>query len=354
VTLDFPGTQLEEKIGSLYVHRVHVDVPAPTFHSWVLLFNHFFEKRVGQLANEFGRPDMLHIHDWLTVSGGVAAKHLLRTPLVMTFHSTESSRSSSSSSPESSMVEGLEWWGSFEATRVIAVSGWMKSEVINQFKLPPEKVHEIHNGVDVEMFSRPVDVEATRNRWRVLPGERLITAVGRLTSQKGFDDLIRAYPEIRRSVPGSRLLVVGDGYMRGELESLADAEHVRGSTTFAGFVSDSDLVDVIKSSDMVAIPSRFEPFGIIALEAMAAGSPIVVSRVGGLAEIVEDGVDGLEADPNDPSSLARAAIRVLSDQELASRLSAEAKKKVKAYNWESAASKTLEVYEAAMSGTKFE
>ena len=354
VTLDFPGTQLEERTGSLFIHRVKVEVPAPTFHSWVLLFNHFFEKRVGQLANEFGAPDILHIHDWLTVSAGVASKHLLRVPLVMTFHSTESSRSSSSSSPESAMVQGLEWWGSYEAASVIAVSGWMGSEVVAQFKLPPGKVQEIPNGVDVEKFSKPVNVEATRSKWKVLPGERLITAVGRLTSQKGFDDLIRAYPEIRRSVPSSRLLVMGDGYMRSELESLAETERVRGTTTFAGFVSDADLIDAIKSSDVVAVPSRFEPFGIIALEAMAGGAPVVVSRVGGLAEIVEDGVDGLEVDPNSPSSLAKAAVRLLSDQELASRLTARAKEKVKAYNWQASALKTLDVYQSAIKVTRFE
>jgi glycosyltransferase involved in cell wall biosynthesis len=252
------------------------------------------------------------------------------------------------------MVEGLEWWGSFEAAKVIAVSGWMKSEVVSQFKLPAEKVNEIPNGVDVEKFSKAVDVEATRSRWKLQPGEKLITAVGRLTSQKGFDDLIRAYPAIRRSVPGSRLLVVGDGYMRGELESLAEAEHVREHTTFAGFVSDSDLVDVIKSSDLVVVPSRFEPFGIIALEAMAGGSPVVVSRVGGLAEIVEDGVDGLEVNPNDPSSLAKAAVMVLSDRDLGSRLAARAKEKAKSYNWDSSAVKTLDVYREAMGEAKFE
>jgi glycosyltransferase involved in cell wall biosynthesis len=353
VTLDFPDAPREEQAGSLYIHRVPVEVSAPTFHSWVLLFNHFFEKRVGQLAKTYGKPDLIHVHDWLTVSAGVSAKHLLRTPIVMTFHSTESSRSQSKT-PESAMVEGLEWWGSFEASGVIAVSSWMRTEVISQFKLPPEKVHEIPNGVDVEKFSKPVDVQAVRNRWNVEPGAKLITAVGRLTSQKGFDDLIRAYPEIRRKIPKSRLLVVGDGYMRGELESLAETERVRGYTTFAGFVSESDLIDAIKSSDVVAVPSRFEPFGIIALEAMAGGSPLVVSRVGGLAEIVEDGVDGLEVDPNNPALLAKAAIRLLSDHELASRLAARAKEKVKAFNWESPASRTLEVYKSAMSVTKYE
>ncbi len=354
VTLDFPGAPYEESTGSLYVHRVAVDLPAPTFHTWVLLFNHFFEKRVGQLAKQYGRPDVVHVHDWLTVSGGVAAKHLLRAPLVMTFHSTEASRSSLSKSPESALVEGLEWWGSYEAARVIAVSNWMRSEVVSQFKVPSQKVAEIPNAVDVSKFEKPVDVEATRHRWNVEPGDRLITAVGRLTSQKGFDDLIRAYPKIRSSVPASRLLLMGDGYMRRELEALAETEQVKAATTFAGFVSDSDLIDAIKSSDVVAVPSRFEPFGIIALEAMAAGVPVVVSKVGGLAEIVEDSVDGLEVEPNSPSSIADATVRLLSDRTLAGQLAARAKEKVKVYNWETSARKTLSVYGEASEETKFE
>jgi glycosyltransferase involved in cell wall biosynthesis len=354
ITLDFPSTPYEEVNGSLYIHRAAVDLPAPTFHTWVLLFNHFFEKRVGQLARKYGTPDIIHVHDWLTVSGGVASKHLLRTPLVMTFHSTESSRSSSSRSPESAMVEGLEWWGSYEAARVIGVSGWMESEIISQFKVPPQKVVEIPNAVDVSKFERPVDIEATRRKWGVGPGDRLIAAVGRLTSQKGFDDLIRAYPTIRKSVPDARLLVMGDGYMRGELEALAKTEQVRSTTTFSGFVSDTDLVDAIKSSDVVAVPSRFEPFGIVALEAMAAGVPVVVSRVGGLAEIVDDAVDGLEVNPNSPASVADGVVRLLSDRAFASRLAAKARDKVKAYNWESSARRTQEAYEAAIGDSRYE
>lgn len=354
VTLDFPGAPYEEAEVPLYVHRVAVDLPAPTFHTWVLLFNHFFEKRVGQLAKKYGPPDIVHVHDWLTAPAGVASKHLMRVPLVMTFHSTESSRSSSSRSPESAMVGGLEWWGSYEAAKVIAVSEWMKSEVVSQFKVPRSKVVEIPNAVDITKFEKPVDVEATRMKWKVQPGEKLITAVGRLTSQKGFDDLIRALAVVQKSIPDSKLLVMGDGYMRGELEALANGEGVAARTTFAGFVSDDDLVDAIKSSDMVAVPSRFEPFGIIALEAMAAGVPVVVSRVGGLAEIVEDDVDGLEVDPNSPYSIAKATIRLLSDRALASQLAARAKEKVKAYNWKHSATKTLEVYEAAIGEARYE
>jgi len=354
ITLDFPGAPYEEHEGSLYVHRVPVSVPAPTFHSWVLLFNHFFEKRVGQLAHEFGTPDVLHIHDWLTVLAGVSAKQLLRSPLVMTFHSTEASRSSNSPSAESAMVQGLEWWGSFEATRVIAVSGWMRTEVVSIFRLPSEKVLEIPNAVDPQRFEGITDIQATRSRWGAKNEDRLITAVGRLTAQKGFDDLIRAYPMIKRSVPDSRLLLVGDGYMRSDLEHLAEQLNVRNSTTFSGFISDGELVAALRSSDVVVVPSRFEPFGIIALEAMAAGAPLVVSRVGGLAEIVEDSVDGIEVEPNDPSAIAAATVRVLSDRELRVRLAANGGEKAKTYSWEHVAKRTVEVYQDAVKGTKYE
>ena len=354
ITLDFPEAPYEEHEGSLYVHRVPVSVPAPSFHSWVLLFNHFFEKRLGQLVHEFGAPDALHIHDWLTVPAGVAAKQLLRCPLVMTFHSTEASRSSNSPSTESAMVEGLEWWGSFEAARVIAVSGWMKSEVVSTFRIPSEKVVDIPNAVDPLKFEGAADNQAARRRWGVEDGDRLITAVGRLTAQKGFDDLIRAYPIIKRSVPASRLLLVGDGYMRTELEHLAEQLHVKDSTTFAGFISDTELVAALRSSDVVVVPSRFEPFGIIALEAMAAGTPLVVSRVGGLAEIVEDSVDGIEVEPNNPSAIASATVSILSDREFAARLATRGEEKAKSYSWENVAKRTLGVYQEAARGTRYE
>jgi len=354
ITLDFPGAPYEERRGSLYIHRVPVSVPAPSFHSWVLLFNHFFEKRAGQLAHEFGAPDVFHIHDWLTVPAGVTAKHLLRTPLVMTFHSTEASRSSNSVSTESAMVEGLEWWGSFEAARVIAVSGWMKSEVLTRLKTPEEKVEQIPNAVEPLKFEGRLDAKATRARWNVREGQKMITAVGRLTPQKGFDDLIRAYPAIRRAVPESRLVIVGEGHMRAELESIAEQEHVRDFTTFAGFINDSELVAGLRSSDVVVVPSRFEPFGIIALEAMAAGVPLVVSRVGGLAEIVEDSVDGIEVEPNNPSAIAAATVRILSDRELASRLATRGEEKAKTYSWENVARRTIGVYQDAARWTKYE
>jgi glycosyltransferase involved in cell wall biosynthesis len=318
------------------------------------MFNHFFEKRVGQIAHTYGSPDIVHVHDWLTVTSGVAAKHMLRRPLVMTFHSTEAKRSYGSTSPESNLVNGLEWWGSFESTRVITISNSMVQHIEAQFQIPAYKIASIHNAVDMEKFSAPVDRDSIRRRWNVQGGEKLITAVGRLTAQKGFDNLIRAFPLVLQKVPSCRLLIMGEGYMRRELEGLARERGVSERTKFAGFVSDYDLAGALSSSDVVVIPSRFEPFGITALEAMAAGAPLAVSKVDGLAEIVQNEVDGLQFLPEDIGGMAGAIVRLVTDVPLTYALASNGREKAKRYSWSSVAEKTLEVYKAAIGDARYE
>jgi glycosyltransferase involved in cell wall biosynthesis len=192
-----------------------------------------------------------------------------------------------------------------------------------------------------------------RAEWNISSDDMLITTTGRMTPQKGFDDLIRAFPSILHSVPRSKLLLVGDGYLKGQLEGLARSEGVSDRTIFAGFVSDQRLLSALKSSDVVVIPSRFEPFGITALEAMAGGIPLVVSSVGGLAEIVEDNVDGIWVNPGDPGSIADGVVRLLTNSSMASRLAAKAKEKVKRYNWATVAEETVGVYETAIRDVRY-
>ena len=141
--------------------------------------------------------------------------------------------------------------------------------------------------------------------------------------------------------------------MRSELEALARKEGIADRVTFAGFISDGDLVSTLRSSNVVVVPSRFEPFGIVALEAMAAGAPVVVSGVGGLAEIVDDNVDGLEVEPGNPRAIADAVVRVLSDPEAARGFVARAKEKLKSYTWVSAAEATLGAYQRAIGEAKY-
>ncbi|MEM2211129.1 MAG: glycosyltransferase family 4 protein [Nitrososphaerales archaeon] len=354
VTLDFPNTPEYEVDGLLHIHRVKVEVGSPNFYLWVMLFNHFFEKKVGRLINKFGPFDVIHAHDWLTITSGVALKHLLSKPLIVTFHSTEMGRSGGLHSPESHMIHGLEWWGSFEAAQVITVSKYMKDELIRLYKLPSDKVQVISNGIDVKTFDVFVNKDIVKAKLGISPNEKVILAIGRLTWQKGFDDLIKAFPKVLAIHPNSRLVIIGDGYMKGELERLAWNMGLGNKVIFTGFISDQELIEILKSSDALVISSRYEPFGIVALEGMASGLPVVVTNVGGLAEIVEHEKDGIWVYANNPDSIAWGINRVLSDQALASQIIFNGKEKVKKYDWSVITQKILQVYEISKQVVKFE
>jgi glycosyltransferase involved in cell wall biosynthesis len=263
-------------------------------------------------------------------------------------------RSGGSTSPESTMVNALEWWGSYEASKVITISRWMQEHISTLFNLPPSKIEVIPNGIDVSKFEGHEDGQSVRRELKVGPAESLITSVGRMTPQKGFDNLLKAFPRILEAVPDSRLLIIGDGYMRDELESLAKREGVAERTLFPGFLNDEQMISALKSSNVVVVPSRFEPFGITALEAMAAGTPVVVAGVGGLAEIIADRVDGIQVDPNKPESIAEGVVRMLSDARMASGFARRAKEKVRTYNWGTVAEATLRVYEQAARDVRYE
>ncbi len=354
VTLDFPNTAPYEYLDGCHIHRVPVEIPAPNFHSWVLLFNNAFERKIGNISRSFGKPDIIHSHDWLTVPAGIGAKHLLRRPLVMTFHSTESMRSSGSTSPESVMVHSLEWWGAFESTYVITVSKFMKSHIVSIFGLPSSKVETIYNAIDLSRFDINIDKGDVRKRWGVGVDEKLVTSVGRLTWQKGFDNLIRAFPKVLKEKPGCRLMIMGDGYMRLELEKLTRTLGIGDKVIFTGFVNDGELLASMKAADLMVIPSRFEPFGMVALEGMAAGVPVVVSGIDGLSEIVEQGVDGLYVNQNDVDDISQVIIKALSDDSLRDKLAVNARKRVKQFSLDVMAHKTMTAYERAIEDVKFE
>jgi len=352
ITLDFPDTPYFEKKEKLFIHRVKVEIPTQDFYKWVLLFNHFFEKRAGYIVHNFGKPDIIHVHDWLTTLAGIALKQLLRVPLVITFHSTESKRALGIKSEESKMIHSIEWWGSFEATRVIVVSHHLKEEVIGLYNLPSDKVKVIYNGIALEKFNFLIDKESFRNSLNLSLKDKVILAVGRLSWQKGFDNLIRALPMVLSKFPEVKLIIVGDGYMKKELENLVYSLGLESKVRLLGFLKDEDLFKIYKISDLLVIPSNYEPFGIVALEGMAAGLPIIATSVDGLKEVMEDA--GLLVPSNHPSNLAQAIINVLSDEALSKELKKKSIEKVKRFSWESLCRELLDVYKEAIKYARFE
>jgi glycosyltransferase involved in cell wall biosynthesis len=349
VTLDFPGAPAFEDIGGAKVHRVKTELGHPNFITWTYIFNHFIEKKVAMLSHDV-EFDIIHIHDWLTAPAGIASKHHLDKPLVSTVHSTEVGRVHDLRSPDSYMIDGLEWWMTYEANKVILCSESVRGELLDHFHLPPEKTMVIPNAIDVSEYDRNVDRKGVKRRYGIEPPEKLVLFVGRLVPQKGVEYLIKAVPLINPRDSGVRFIITGDGWSKSHLENLAAAIGYSDQIRFLGFIPDSERVELTMSADVLVVPSVYEPFGIVALEGMAAGVPVVASNVGGLAEILENDLTGVLVYSGDPESMAQGVNRVLSDIAYSQWLTQNAKKKVQeAYSWEAIAKRTIEVYREACS-----
>jgi glycogen(starch) synthase len=345
VTLDFPGAPEFEEIDGVKVYRAATELGHPNFLTWALLFNHFMEKKIAGVSRK-ADFDVVHVHDWLTAFAGISFKHQMEKPLVATIHGTEAGRAQGLHNPDSFTIDGVEWWTTYEANKIIVTSGSMKAEIQGHFHPPPEKIEIIPNGIDPRKYNASVDRSAVRGRYGVSPHEKLVLCVGRLVPQKGIEYLIGAVPMIAQRCPETKLIIVGEGWLRGHLERVARSTGHQWRITFTGWIPDHELTALLNSADVLVVPSIYEPFGIVALEGMAAGIPVVASNLGGLAEIVEHDRTGILAYSRNPDSIAWAIDRVLSDRGHSEWLVQNAREMVqKTYSWEAIAMRTAEVYE---------
>lgn len=298
------------------------------------------------LASRLGewRPDVVHAHDWLVAWAGDTLKTLWDRPLVATIHATERGRHGGHVPPGMpAAINAVEWWLTYQAREVIACSRFMVREVVDGFELPPEKVHLVPNGVDTAEWSR--------TGGRVAKREPLVVAWGRVQYEKGFQVLIRAVDTLRHRVPGIRCIIAGRGSYLPELQMQIDVEGVNDLVDLAGFVPDEVLRATLQRAGCVVIPSLYEPFGIVALEGMAAGAPTIVARTGGLAEIVEGTDAGLLFEPGNHHDLADRIELVLTDAKLATAMRKKAAALLAArYTWDAIAHSTTGVYDVACRG----
>jgi glycosyltransferase involved in cell wall biosynthesis len=343
-TLDFPGSPNYEEINGVKVYRASTELGHPNFLTWVLLFNHFLSKRMADVTKTVDF-DVMHVHDWLAAFSGISFKHYLKKPMVLTMHSTELGRAQGLHSPDSFAINGIEWWATYEANRVIVCSHSMRNEICDHFNLPKEKVDVIPNAIDAAEYQKSVNRGAVRKRYGVGWGEKLILCVGRLVPQKGVKYFIRSIPTVAGQYPEAKFIIVGEGWSRDILEAEANATGHADKIKFTGFASDKEVRNLMASADALVVPSIYEPFGIVALEGMASGVPVIASKVDGLAEVIEHERTGLFVYPRDPDSIAWGISRILSDSDHAGWLTENAKEKLhKAYSWEAVAMKTIEVY----------
>ncbi len=350
VTLDFPGAPMYEEIEGLKVHRVKIELGHPHFITWTFLLNHFLEKKVAMLNSDV-HFDIIHIHDWLTGTAGINSKYYLNKPLVSTVHSTEIGRTQGLHSPDSYLIDSLEWWIIYEAKKVIICSNSMKTKLEGHFHVPPEKNLVIPNAIDISKYKRTINRNAVKKRYNLHSDDKLVLYIGRLVPQKGVEYLIQATPQLLQNNNNLHIFIIGDGWSRTSLETLANSTVHGNKIRFLGFIPDSEVVNLFLVADVLVIPSIYEPFGIVALEGMAAGVPVVAANVGGLAEIIDHDQTGVLVYVENPDSIAWGVNKVISNPEYSRRLIQNAKKKVqKEYSWSAVAKKTIKIYKEIYEG----
>jgi glycogen synthase len=306
--------------------------------AWTLAMGHSMI-RAG-LSADF-MPDVVHAHDWLVAHPAVALAEFFDVPMVSTMHATEAGRHSGwITGSTSRQVHALESWFARESDSLIACSASMRDEITTLFGPLVADIHIIRNGID------PTRWPFTNRVQHRGPGRLLF--VGRLEYEKGIHDLIAALPRIRRTHPGTTLTIAGDGTQLDWLAEQARRHRVVKATTFVGHFDHSRLLGALHDADAVVLPSHYEPFGIVALEAAAAGAPLVTSNVGGLGEAVINGVTGISFAPRDIAGLATAVRQVLDDPEAAQRRAVAARERLTSdFDWATVARETAQVYLAA-------
>ncbi|MEM2873658.1 MAG: glycosyltransferase family 4 protein [Nitrososphaerales archaeon] len=348
VTCNFPGAKEYEIVEGVNVHRFEAYAAGDSFLSWALRMQKNMERKGCDLISLIKGVDVIHAHDWLSGVAGIGLKHLYRKPLITTMHSTEYGRRNGIHNDLQACIHEIESWLCYESWRIITCSYYMRDHVSWCFRIPENKVCVIPNGVDVTKFNFVFNYWEIRNRF-AHTSEKILLFVGRLVPEKGLDVLIKALPIILGKGVNAKIVVVGEGPQRDEYQRLAKDHGLGNKILFTGHIDDWTLRALYRVADVAIVPSRFEPFGIVALEAMAAHCPLVASSIGGLDEIVDHEGTGLKVPPNNPEALAWGILRIIRDVGFKDWIVNNAYQKcLWNYNWDKIAEWTIGVYEAIL------
>ena len=324
------------------------------FIDWIMQLNFNMLSKATEIINKEGGFDVIHAHDWLVTYAAKSLKNVYDIPIVATIHATEAGRNSGIHDETQRYINDTEWLLTYEATEVIVNSNYMKNEIQRLFGLPFDKINVIPNGINLSNFTG-IERDYDFRRQYAMDNEKIILYVGRLVYEKGVQHLIAAMPKILSNYNDAKLIIAGRGGMMDELRAEASNLGLNDKIYFTGYLNSKQVQKMYKCADVAVFPSTYEPFGIVALEAMLAGVPTVVSDVGGLDEIVTHGVDGMKSYAGNANSIADSVTALLYDHQLATNVSKKAKQKVKdQFNWEKIAQDTHFTYEKAICQTMAE
>jgi glycogen synthase len=336
----------EEEMEGVHIHRVREPRKPGDLTEFVAWIEHMNADMLaaGLELGERLEFDLVHGHDWLVATAGDELARRLGCPWVVTIHATEYGRHQGwvEQHPQSH-IHAVETWMANNADAVITCSHYMRDHVADVYGLDESRVAVIPNGIDPLDLQPVEDLDALRARFAARH-ERLVLLVGRLVYEKGFQIALEALPGVIERLGDVRFLVAGSGTAEAELRAQADALGLAEHGTFLGWIGDDVLHSLYRIADLTVVPSIYEPFGLVALEAMASGCPCIVADTGGLREVVPNEQVGLRFQSRDPASLAEMMERVLSDDVLRGRLVSEASEHVLRFDWGDIARQTAEIY----------
>ncbi len=340
ITRRTSGTSRFTESGSLRILRADVDLPwlPDRVIARIASANHAFVMAAADLGD--WRADVVHAHDWEVAWAAQVLARQNSCPLVTTFHGTERSRHGGHVPPGiPTDINGIEWWLASASRRVITISKILGRQVTSDFELDPSAVRSVRGGIDQTWWAAPQpDIDEQ-------PDENLIFAWGRVQYEKGFHVLAAAMAELRSGHPNAHCVIAGRGSYLAELQSQIDVIGVSDLVDLPGYISDNELRSSLHRSACVVIPSLYEPFGVIALEALAGGSPLVIADTGGLSEIVAGTSAALTFEPGNTSQLAERIDAVLSDRNLAESLSEHGRMLIEqSYSWTAIAARMMDCY----------
>jgi glycosyltransferase involved in cell wall biosynthesis len=343
-----PGQGTYDRIDGVHYHRVDHGASNNFVESMDWMCQAMVH-RFSEVTDLIGKFELINCHDWMTANCIPYVWQGFGTPSVLTMHSTEYGRDGNQ------LHEGFARWirdteaaGCYSAGTIIAVSGFLASELQRFYAVPHGKIHVVPNGVAYHQFDGYVDPAAIKARFGIAPLDATVFAAGRSSYQKGMDLLVEAVPLVLGYFPGTKFIISGSGPEMDGLVSRANELGVADAIRFCGALPRGDYADVMRAIDIVALPSRNEPFGIVALEGWAAGKPVVATSAGGPSEFIWHDVNGFIVDAG-PHGLAHGIGSLLADHDHCRALGRNGRVAVQQkYNWEVVAGYTEGVFNRAL------
>lgn len=338
---------VEEVIASGIAYDSYKYVKSDGTIEWVDIYGQqaMFESSIERIVKK-KQFDVIHAHDWLTFRAGLRAKQASGKPLILHVHSIERDRAGGSSG--NPLVREIEYMSMLLADRVIAVSQHTKNAIVNDYKIPADKINVVHNSMDLD------DIEPLSgdNAYRYLAemkkhGYRVVVNIGRITVQKGLTNLLYAAQKVVERAPKTIFLIVGSGEQQIELLELAAQLGISKNVVFAGFQRGKNWRDSYAIGDLFVMPSISEPFGLTPLEAAGYGTPSLISKQSGVSEILHN---CLKTDYWDVDEMANQISAVVLNDSLRDELHANVYQEYIKLSWTDAARKLVETYSQHAAG----